>query len=126
MDIDTGDTIKSSNASYAKAICVVGKNASFNGKTGSKMLSNNSLNLFNSPYNNKAHLYCKYYYPYEGINDNLIACPENGYEDRACCHAVESKHWVWRDHEYLGRVSWGTENRKRKLKITIPVNGGYF
>lgn len=126
MDIDTGDTIKSSNASYAKAICVVGKNASFNGKTGSKMLSNNSLNLFNSPYNNKAHLYCKYYYPYEGINDNLIACPENGYEDRACCHAVESKHWVWRDHEYLGRVSWGTENRKRKLKITMPVNGGYF
>ena len=124
MDIDTGDTIKSSNASYAKAICVVGRTATFNGKTGSKMLSNDSLDLFKSPYNNKAHLYVKYWYPY--LSTNLIACPKSGREQSSACHAVEGKDWAFTDGEYLGRVSWGTENRNRKLKITIPTSGGYY
>lgn len=124
--LDTGETISPVSMAHAKIICDVGKTATLNGKTGSQMASDNSLNFFNSPYLNQSYIYTKYYYPYEGVKANIIASPKKGYEKKAAGHAVAGANWAYKDNLLLTRVSWGTDNKTNKWTISLPTKGGYY
>lgn len=124
--LDTGSTVSNVSMAHAKIICDVGKTATVNGKAGASMASDNSLNFFNSPYNNQSYIYTKYYYPYEGVNANIVASPVKGYEKKAGGHAVAGANWAYKDNLLLTRVSWGTDNKNNKWTITLPANGGSY
>ena len=124
IDIDTQDGVSSTNSSYAKIVAYVGKTASVNGKLGSQMKGDGTLNFFGSNYRNQAHIYTKYHYPYLSGNPILVASPNPGRETTACGHAVEGVNWAYKDGYKLTRASWNTDNKKRQFTIEYPENGG--
>ena len=123
--VDTGDTISSKNQSFSKIVFMAGKTAAVNGKTGSQMENDNSTNLFNSPYNNQSYIYIKYWYPFD-INANIVASPLKGKEFASAGHAVNGVNWAYKDNLQLTRVSAGTDNKTKGLKIDISSSGGWY
>jgi len=122
---DMGDGTSPTNQSYAKIVCMVGKTAAVNGKTGNQLMRDDSLDLFNSPYNNQSYCYVRYWYPYD-VMANIVASPLKGREFTSGCHAVEGVAEMYKEGIQLTRVSWGTDNKTRGLKIDIPNNGGWW
>ena len=125
--ISTGTTaLSSTNKAYTKNFVYCGKTATINGKNGTQMKGDNKFNFLNSPYNNRGYIYMRYYYPYGGVNANIVASPKVGYESKCACHCVEGTNWTWKTHVQLTRVSWGTDNKKVGFTITNPSHGGYW
>ena len=123
--VDTADVISNKNQSFSKIVFMAGKTAAVNGKTGSQMGSDNSTNLFNAPYSNQSYVYIKYWYPFD-IQANIVASPLKNKEFASAGHAVEGINWAYKDNLQLTKVSAGTDNKTRGLKIDIPNAGGWY
>lgn len=99
FDIDyTDDSLctQQKNIGFAQALFKCGLNAQINTATH-EYLQNNDNKLFtDAPYNNRCHLYAKYYYP--KLEACVYSSPALGREDKSFCYGVSGINWVFK-HE---------------------------
>lgn len=126
------------NRSYAKISVWVGDKAIVNGKNRKQLLSDNSFNFFDSPYNNKAYIFSCYYYPYGNVKTYIVASTPKSRVNKATGHAVYGTNWAYKDGYTLVRESsksYYTYNpfvtfvNGKKIvspQITVPSNGGVW
>ena len=124
------------NRSYAKISIWCGKTAKVNGKGVSELKGDNKLYFFNAPYNNKAYIFCIYYYPYGNVKTYIVAYATGNNLNKATGHAIEGVNWAWKDGYYLVREdskSYSTKNPYVTIKngkaiesteIYVPTSGG--
>lgn len=98
---------------FGQSIILIGETASVNNKTYSQLQKDNSLDFFGSNYNNKSHLFAKYYYPQ--IEECVYSSPMENYEDNCCCHSLAGLNWNFKNNVKITRVSWETENRNTNI-----------
>lgn len=117
FDIDYSDSddlcVNNENIGFAQVLFMCGQSASINKVTYSILQADNSLPFFEAPYNNKSHLFVKYYYPQ--IDSCVFASPVLNYEDKSCCHAVSGVDWIFKDNIQITRADWETENNIKKI-----------
>ena len=114
IDYDT-DYLCSNNEDikFAEALVGLGENTIFNGFNTNQLKYNEILPFFESPYNNKSHIFVKYYYPQ--INSCVISSPILNKEDSSVCHMILGTDWVYKNNVQVTRVDWQSENNVRKL-----------
>ena len=116
FDLDYAATTLCSNEEnigYAQSLIICGENAYINGKGHEDLQADNSLPFFDAPYNNRSHLFVKYYYPQ--IEECVYSSPVFNYEDKSCCHSVSGVDWVFKDNVKITKASTNTENTTRKI-----------
>lgn len=117
FDIDFSENVSlctnQVNTVFALALFMCGQSATINRATHNDLQSDNTLPFFESSYNNKSHLFVKYYYPQ--IDTCVFASPVLNYEDKSCCHAVSGVDWIFKDNIQITRANWGTENTYNKI-----------
>ena len=116
FDLDyTGTTYCSNeeNIGYAQSLIICGENAVINGRGHEELQGDNSLPFFEAPYNNRSHLFVKYYYPQ--IEECVYSSPLLNYEDKSCCHSVSGLDWVFKDNVKITKASTGNENTDRRI-----------
>jgi len=99
---------------FAEALVGLGENTVFNGATTNQLKYNNSLPFFDASFNNKSHIFVKYYYPQ--INACVISSPVLGKEDSSVCHMILGTDWVYKNNVQVTRLSWQSENDVRKIE----------
>lgn len=102
------------NIGFAQALIECGETATVNTATHKSLQSNDSLPFFKAPYNNKAHLLAKYYYP--KVNSCVFSSPNDDYEDMSCCHCVSGIDWVFKNNVKITKESWNNENKLHKIE----------
>lgn len=124
------------NRSYAKIAIEVGKTATVNGKKSNQLHSNNSMNYFDKPYNNRGYIFSAYWYPYDNVHAYIVASSSNKNINKATGHSTWDVDWAYRDGYYLVRESWKNYNTYNPFvkfkngnkivdpKITVPSAGG--
>ena len=100
---------------FAQSLIAIGEDTIINGYVGGNLNVNDSLPLFNAPFNNLSHIFIKYYYPQ--ISACVISSPAIGFEDKCACHNILGNDWVYKNNVQVTRVSWGSENTIRKINI---------
>ncbi|MBQ3407985.1 MAG: hypothetical protein IJH12_02120 [Clostridia bacterium] len=117
FDIDysnkNGLCTNSQNIGFAQALFMCGQLATINRANYTYLQSDDTLPFFESPYNNKAHLFVKYYY--SQISACVFASPVLNYEDKSCCHAVSGVDWVFKNNVQITRADWESENNINKI-----------
>lgn len=114
FDIDsTSNTMcrRNKNVGFNQCLVMCGESATINGANHDYLQADNSLPFFDTPYNNKSHLFVKYFY--SSIDDCVFSSPVEDFEDKSCCHAVSGVDWIFKDNIQITRESWVTENKKR-------------
>lgn len=101
------------NLGYGQCLIMCGETAFINGKTHDDLKDNNTLPFFNSQYNNRCHVFAKYYYPQ--IEACVYISPLTGFEDKSCCHAVSGVDWIFKNNAQVTRASWNTQNETRTI-----------
>ncbi|WP_296874599.1 hypothetical protein [uncultured Methanobrevibacter sp.] len=115
IDYDT-DFLSDNNIDikFAEALIGLGEDTFFNGYTTNHLKYNDSLPFFESPFNNKSHIFAKYYYPQ--INASVISSPNLGNEDTCVCHILLGTDWIYKNNVQITRTSWKSENNIRKIE----------
>ena len=94
---------------FAQCLFKLGETATLNGVKGSVLANDDSdLSFFESPYNNRAHVFAKYYYP--PVSACVFTSPVIGKEDKALCYSVSSIDYVFKKNVQVTRAEWGSEN----------------
>ena len=101
------------NIKFAEALIGLGENTIFNGFATNQLKYNDILPFFDAPFNNKSHIFVKYFYPQ--INAYVISSPILGKEDRSVCHMILGTDWVYKNNVQVTRVDWQSENNIRKI-----------
>lgn len=116
FDIDIISTkfcTRQTNAKFLQSLISLGTDTVINGVNSRILTTNDCLPLFESPYNNRAHLYIQYYYPQ--VESCVISSPIIGKEDKNCCHNIIGSDWVYKNNTQVTRTSWGSENNNRVI-----------
>ena len=115
FDIDYGedDTFDEENIMYGQALFMCGETALINNADYINLSSDNNVNWSNAPYNNRSHIYCKYYYPQ--IEEIVYSSPTLDKEDKAICYCVSGKDWIFKENVQVTRESWESQNTIRKI-----------
>ena len=115
FDIDYGedDTFEEENIMYGQALFMCGETAIINNADYINLSSDNNVNWSNAPYNNRSHIYCKYYYPQ--IEEIVYSSPTLDKEDKAICYSVSGKDWIFKENVQVTRESWESQNTIRKI-----------
>ena len=115
FDIDYGedDTFDEENIMYGQALFMCGETAIINNADYINLSSDNNVNWSNAPYNNRSHIYCKYYYPQ--IEEIVYSSPILDKEDKAICYCVSGKDWIFKENVQVTRESWESQNTNRKI-----------
>lgn len=115
FDIDYGedDTFEEENIMYGQALFMCGETAIINNADYINLSSDNNVNWSNAPYNNRSHIYCKYYYPQ--IEEIVYSSPTLDKEDKAICYCVSGKDWIFKENVQVTRASWESQNTNRKI-----------
>ena len=100
FNIDYDYTSAEANIGYAQSLIMCGETANINGATHTDLQTDNSLPFFDEPFNNRANLYAKYYYPQ--ITDNVESV--STVSGKACCHACSGVDWVFKNNVTVRRV----------------------
>ena len=87
---------------YAQALFMIGETASVNNAMYSDLGEDNKVNWHNNPYNNRSHLYCKYYYP--SLETIVYSTPTTGYEQKSMCYALSGVDWVFKENVTITRA----------------------
>ena len=114
FDIDyTDDDFCSDEQSigFAQSLIHCGEFAFINGANMQQLKEDNKLPFFEAPYNNRSHIFAKYYYP--RIEACAYTSPELGFEDRSVCYSVSEDNWVYKQNAKVTRV--GDENTLRRI-----------
>ena len=101
------------NIGFSQALVMCGETATINRANHISLQSDNTLPFVESPYNNKAHLFVKYYYP--SIDSCVFSSPMENYEDKSFCHCVSGIDWVFKNNVQITKVSWKSENKLNKI-----------
>ncbi len=112
FDIDYTDD-NNQDIKFAEALIGLGENTIFNGFATNQLKYNDILPFFDAPFNNKSHIFVKYFYPQ--INAQVISSPVLGKEDRSVCHMIVGADWVYKNNVQVTRVDWQSENNVRKI-----------
>lgn len=104
FDIDYGEQGDYSEKPimYAQALFMIGETASVNNALYSDLGEDNKVNWHNNPYNNRSHLYCKYYYP--SLQTIVYSTPTTGYESKSMCYALSGVDWVFKENVTITRA----------------------
>lgn len=115
IDYDT-DYLADNNIDikFAEALIGLGEDTFFNGYATNQLKYNDSLPFFEYPYNNKSHIFAKYYYPQ--IDASVISSPILSKEDNCLCHIIIGTDWVYKNNVQITRTSWESENNNRKIQ----------
>lgn len=116
FDIDyTDDTYctNQENIRYAQTVLMIGENAIINSQNHEQLQQNNTLNFFDASYNNRSHIYCKYYYP--SIETCVYTSPLPNREDKAICYSCSGIDYIFKSNVQVTRASWETQNEERKI-----------
>ena len=123
FNVETNDLCsRGINIGFYQALLHCGLNASINNASWGSLKENNSLPFFDSHYNNKSHLFVKYYSAQ--VRPCLFASPELGYEDKACCHTISDVDYVFKNNIKLTNSNWHSENNLKKFDIDLSWGGG--
>ena len=115
IDYDT-DYLSDNNIDikFAEALIGLGEDTIFNGFSTNLLKYNDSLPFFESPFNNKGHIFAKYHYPQ--VNSPVISSPILGKEDNCLCHILLGTDWVYKNNVQITRSDWNSENTIRKIE----------
>ena len=113
IDYDEDTSFEDENIMYGQALFMCGETAIINNANYINLSSDNNINWTNAPYNNRSHIYCKYYYPQ--IEEIVYSSPTSGNEDKAICYAVSGKDWIFKENVQITRASWESQNTIRKI-----------
>ena len=115
IDYDT-DYLSDNNIDikFAEALIGLGEDTIFNGFSTNLLKYNDSLPFFESPFNNKSHIFAKYHYPQ--VNAPVISSPILGKEDKCLCHILLGTDWVYKNNVQITRSDWNSENTIRKIE----------
>lgn len=115
FDIDYGEdtSFEEENIMYGQALFMCGETAIINNADYINLSTDNNVNWSNAPYNNRSHIYCKYYYPQ--IEEIVYSSPTLGKEDKAICYCVSGKDWIFKENVQITRESWESQNTIRKI-----------
>lgn len=114
IDYDTDELCTNEiDIKYAESLIALGEYTILNGFTTDKLSTDNSLPLFDNPYNNQSHIYCKYYYP--AIECGVITSPIKSKEDKSVCHTILGNDWVFKNNVQVTRADSGFENDLRRI-----------
>ena len=115
FDIDYGEdsSFEEENIMYGQALFMCGETAIINDANYINLSADNNVNWSNAPYNNRSHIYCKYYYPQ--IEEIVYSSPTLGKEDKAVCYCVSGKDWIFKENVQVTRASWESQNTIRKI-----------
>lgn len=123
LNVETNDLCSHGrNIGYYQALLHCGLNATINNASWGSLKENNTLPFFDSHYNNKSHLFVKYYS--NQVHTCLFASPELGYEDKACCHTISNVDYVFKNNVKLTNSNWHSENNLKKFSIDLSWGGG--
>ena len=100
FDIDYDYSSTEANIGYAQALIMCGETANINGATHTDLQGDNTLPFFDAPFNNRANLHAKYYYPQIEDNVESITLINN----KGCCYAVSGVDWVFKNNVTVRRV----------------------
>lgn len=98
---------------YANSLIGLGENTILNNTDSSKMNADNSLPFFNYPYNNKSHIFVKYYYP--SIESCVYISPLKNKEDESVCHSLIGTDWIFKNNVQITRGDSNEENSYNKF-----------
>ena len=115
FDIDYGEdtSFEEENIMYGQALFMCGETAIINNADYINLSTDNNVNWSNAPYNNRSHIYCKYYYPQ--IEEIVYSSPTLDKEDKAICYCVSGKDWIFKENVQVTRESWESQNTIRKI-----------
>lgn len=99
FNINYDYTSAEANIGFAQALIMCGETANINGATHTDLQGDNTLPFFDAPFNNRADLTAKYYYPQ--ITDNVESV--GSVSGKACCHACSGVDWVFKNNVTVRR-----------------------
>lgn len=98
----SGNTLCSNqtNIGFAQCLIMCGETAQINGAAYVELGTDGTLPFFEAPFNNRADLTAKYYYP------QITNCVESvgTIANKACCHAVSGVDWVFKNNVTVRRL----------------------
>lgn len=101
------------NIGFAQTLIRCGQSAIINGVLGSNLAKDDILPFFEGIFNNRSHIFAKYYYPQ--IEECVYTSPIPNMEDRNICYAVSGLDWVFKENSQVTRASQNTQNENRKI-----------
>lgn len=116
FDIDYTDTAlceEGKSIGFAQALIKCGEDAIINDATHEYLSKNDSVLFCDAPYNNRSHIFAKYYYPQ--IESCVFSSPVLGKEDKAICYCVSGEDWVFKQNVQVTRADSDEENTNRKI-----------
>ena len=102
------------NANLAQCLFVCGEDAIINGLSSKEL--ENRVNFFGE-YNNRSHIFMKYYYP--EIESCVYISPAQHYEDHSICYSISDVDFVFRENVQITRADSGNENTTNPLRGVI-------
>lgn len=112
FDIDyTATTLctNEENIGYGQALLMFGETAIINNQTVNDVKANDKLQFF-TDYNNRSHIYAKYYYPQ--IEACVYSSPATGKEDQCIAWAISGVNYIFRTNLQITR---NNPNETRKI-----------
>ena len=100
------------NIGNAQAIFYCGKSAVIN-NNNYEQLKEDVVNFFDVEYNNRSHVYCKYYYT--DIEECVISSPEIGKEDKSLCYVLSDEEYIYKKNVQLTKASTNNDNTNSKI-----------
>ena len=98
---------------FAQSLIGIGEYTMFNGFASTQITAKDTLPFFSPQYNNKSHIFAKYYYPQ--IESCVISSPSPGKEDQSVCHTILDSDWVYKNNVQVTRLLSETENTTRNI-----------
>lgn len=116
FDIDyDDDRLCSNNETIGFAQCLIecGETAIVNGANYSDLSRDNSLPFFDSQYNNRSHVFAKYYHT--EAETCVFTSPKPNYEDKCVCYCVSGVDWVFKQGVQVTRADSNNENTNMSI-----------
>lgn len=114
FDIDTEDTCQLElDLKYVPALWMCGETATVNNMDYIELKNPETINFFNTPYNNQSHILCDYLY--DEISECIYLSPTGDKEDKAVCYSLSGEDYLYKKNVQITRKSWGTENHVKKI-----------
>jgi len=98
---------------FAQSLIGVSEDSVFNDMNGNLLMANDCLPFFDNKFNNRSHVYCKYYYP--EISECVITSPKTNYEDMAVMHSIIGEDYVFKNNTQITKASQNRQNETRKI-----------
>ena len=101
------------NIKFAQSLIGLGEETILNTIPSEKLNGNDTLPLFQYPYNNTSHVYIKYYYP--SIEACVVISPKLNKESFSANHHILGIDWVFKNNVNISRLDSNNDNSIRKI-----------